>query len=1405
MSLEYRSAAIQGNVSNACQTLSMLPTGWLVATIPWMIYDQRGKQSCTINGLDKTRKLKLFATVAHLSLEILSTHHRVAAPEHPFQSLITKQTLDICSAGCLAIWFDMYHRYEHQPSTALSIYLAADFVFKSLFLWQYEDANPFNLWRLFAAVALVLKPLLIFLNEQPKRSVLSATARRLCPSEEVGFWTARLGLWVFPTLLRARNESLSQESLNNMPFETFDENLNSRFQVQWAKYSNGTYALIRTTIACSRPALLQATVVVIFKSIAKSTIPFLVESLACALESQQKYGHTNSSINPQAFIFAIQTLGLFLSLSILNSLSTGITSNAGLALRGITMSALYNKIFSISDRHASQYLPSSLMTDDLDVVENMVKGFHDKTANLMDSIIALYLFWHYLGHRVAWIVITTLCGAFLCSVLGPMMAKAQGDRVVHSVKRKAETARLLRNAKGANMTNKIRSIFATIMGLQDAEMKSRRVLYQKNALHFGVAIIIQAIQPIFIIDHQAVVFSENGTSIVTCLALSYAFVDDFRLAMQVANYWAMTVSAFSRIETILRLPVTAGISVDDNLRQGENAAVMVHMESANIAPDSDLPVVVRDVNMSYARGSLSVITGESGSGKSSLLRSITGRSFIAEGVVTVADDDIGFCGQEFWLEDKSIRENIVGSYRFHRPWYNVVIAACVLEDEAKGLGEHFLVGPNGAKLNRSQRQRIALARAIYSQASIMLLDDVLSCQSQATARKLVARLFSGHGLLRPSTTIIIIASQPEVLYRVCDNMLTINGDGSVENIDVDLLIPLPLFPLPINPDMTLPLDESAVEQSPGNVQERSDDIAHANRPRPLLQKTQGQARLSTYFQHSSYTMIILSIMAIACTTILENLPAILVCFEQIIVSHQFYKAGMAATILSGPMFALSSIVFQEYISKQSGDVFHQNLLSVTLGNSISFLTADKIEQAINLFSEGIGNITGILATHMFRTIYLISGCLVMFGIIYGVSWATILLLPLTVIAMAGIRWIHYGCCVQLRQMNVVTSEANYANFDQTRVGLSYIVAFRTEDLCYMRIQNVLRDLQAIKYHLSALRQWRRLAIDVFCSVLAAAYVLLAALSASSPCAVSIGLSMFMAVQDSFDNLLESLSTIDESMIAVHQLDKFIEDAPEEEPPIVYDVEYHCHLRPTIEFENVSIGYEEGQNKAVLKNINLKLTEHHEYGFFGQLGTGKTTLCLALLGRLPYTGSIKLNGLEVEYISRSMMPRLFTVIPQEPVVFHTKTIRQNLLPDGILRADEATEAQYDHVMDRILHGVGLKQIVARNGGTQPSFATLNLSYEQLQRFSVAQGLMSYFITPTPYVLIDGATNHVDDASLARMRSIMSEIFGTGNSVVINMAHYTAAVNGMPWVGRFQDGKVRQFRTLPTLVMSDWHAF
>lgn len=154
-------------------------------------------------------------------------------------------------------------------------------------------------------------------------------------------------------------------------------------------------------------------------------------------------------------------------------------------------------------------------------------------------------------------------------------------------------------------------------------------------------------------------------------------------------------------------------------------------------------------------------------------------------------------------------------------------------------------------------------------------------------------------------------------------MLLIDGDGSVQSIDVELLIPLPLFPPPINLQTVLELDESAAEPATETLHETPDDVAHANRQRPLLQKSRDQAPLSMYFQHTSYTMIILVVIAIGLTTILEHLPgmlilrlitisnkslAMLLSFGLNIAPQSFlYKAGLVATFMGGPMYGFSSL------------------------------------------------------------------------------------------------------------------------------------------------------------------------------------------------------------------------------------------------------------------------------------------------------------------------------------------------------------------------------------------------------------------------------------------------------------------------------------------------------------------
>lgn len=198
------------------------------------------------------------------------------------------------------------------------------------------------------------------------------------------------------------------------------------------------------------------------------------------------------------------------------------------------------------------------------------------------------------------------------------------------------------------------------------------------------------------------------------------------------------------------------------------------------------------------------------------------------------------------------------------------------------------------------------------------------------------------------------------------------------------------------------------------------------------------------------------------------------------------------------------------------------------------------------------------------------------------------------------------------------------------------------------------------------------------------------------------------------------------------------------------------------------------------------------------------MCLALLSFIPYTGSIKVNGLEARSIPRHMIPELFTVITQTPVVFRTATIYQNLMPNRLPESVRGSNG-YKYILNRVLFGVGLKTVVDRNGGLNSRFSRLNLSYEQLQRFSVAQGLVSYCFTQTPFVLIDGITNDVDAATLARMRAIMREVFTMGNSIVISTAHYTASVSGLPWIGQLSEGELSHYEPPPIWAIPAWHAF
>lgn len=206
-------------------------------------------------------------------------------------------------------------------------------------------------------------------------------------------------------------------------------------------------------------------------------------------------------------------------------------------------------------------------------------------------------------------------------------------------------------------------------------------------------------------------------------------------------------------------------------------------------------------------------------------------------------------------------------------------------------------------------------------------------------------------------------------------------------------------------------------------------------------------------------------------------------------------------------------------------------------------------------------------------------------------------------------------------------------------------------------------------------------------------------------------------------------------------------------------------------------------------------------------SGKTTLILSMILLLPYEGSIKIDGIEARDIPRDKFKEIFTIIPESPVTFPSASIRQNLLTDEILdpsRADAALNADgirflFDNNMDerltliaKLLHGVGLSDIVRDAGGVNTKFSSLVLSPTQRQKFSLAQGLAKYYAMRTKMAIVDSTTSRVNAEGLERMNSLIDEILGVNpDCMVITLASHADAIEGSQYVARIAGGRVFKF--------------
>jgi ABC-type multidrug transport system fused ATPase/permease subunit len=252
-----------------------------------------------------------------------------------------------------------------------------------------------------------------------------------------------------------------------------------------------------------------------------------------------------------------------------------------------------------------------------------------------------------------------------------------------------------------------------------------------------------------------------------------------------------------RIEEYLNSPDIEKVSKD-----GEE----ISFDGVSVAWPSDEKLeeserfVLRDVNVTFPKGELSVISGKTGTGKTLMLAAILGEVDILAGTLYVPKgpsledrhdnkatkgnwiipNSIAYIAQIPWIENASIRDNILFGLPYDEDRYKQTIDACALKKDLEMLtdGENTEIGANGINLSGGQKWRVTLARAVYSRAGILVMDDIFSAVDAHVGRHIFEKCLNGNlctGRTRILVTHHVALCEPKTKF------LVELGDGRVLN------------------------------------------------------------------------------------------------------------------------------------------------------------------------------------------------------------------------------------------------------------------------------------------------------------------------------------------------------------------------------------------------------------------------------------------------------------------------------------------------------------------------------------------------------------------------------------------------------------------------------------------------
>uniref|UniRef100_A0AAY5KK77 ATP-binding cassette sub-family B member 6 n=1 Tax=Esox lucius TaxID=8010 RepID=A0AAY5KK77_ESOLU len=1102
--------------------------------------------------------------------------------------------------------------------------------------------------------------------------------------------------------------------------------------------------------------------------------------------------------------------GLFFSTftsAIIRNLFIFEVSKVALTARAALVTAVYRKALRVSGGSlAARFTLGevvNLMSTDADRVVGFFNSFHEVWSLPFQLSVALYLLYLQVGVAFLGGLGVALLLVPLNKVLATRIVENNKHMLAYKDSRVKLMTEVLYGIRVIKFYNWEAHFARRIAGYREQELSHLKATKYLDALcvytwaALPIVISILTFITYVLLGHQL-----TAAKVFTTLALVGMLILPLNSFPWVLNSTLEAKVSLDRIQRFIKLP-----DQDLGAYYSHGTVVLVYEEAEG---DTGLLVVV---------------VGKVGCGKSSLLAAITGELSRLGGTVYVQgrEDGFGLAAQEPWIQHATVRDNILFGRDYDSGFYQAVVEACALTDDLNILpnGDRTEVGENGVTLSGGQKARLALARAVYMEKDIYLLDDPLAAVDADVACHLMEKCIMG-----------ILGSKTRIL---CTHRIEF-----VDKADVVILMENGTIIKTGSPEEVLPLVEAVPKnrKNHNNVKDQEENLSLPNELRVeeecslLGEEQKAVGGLSWKVYHAYWRAVggalagsvLLALLLMQGTKNLSdwwlsywisNLknngsahnpltpaytsPHLLLFFPGGLVSSvttvvtapssnmsaevNFYLTVYGSVAGANTVFTAFRAFLFAYGGIRAASVIHNRLLSTVLKATVTFFDTTPLGRVLNRFSADLYSVDDTLPfvlNILLANVFGLLGTLVVMG--YGLPWVLLPVLPLGLLYHRAQRFYRHTSR-ELKRLSSVTLSPLYSHFSETLSGLATIRACSGAARFEEENEKRLELNQRCRFLSNAAMQWLDIRLQMIGVAVVTAISVIAVIQhqykSIDPGLVGLSLAYALSITDRLSGLIFSFTQTEMQLVSVERTEEYSNSLPTEPQQDNPQVPASWPELGWVEFRGAVLAYREGLPNA-LDGVSLMVRPGEKVGVVGRTGSGKSTLFLALFRMVELNqGQILLDGVDTSQVGLTQLRSKLAIIPQDPFLF-SGTVRENLDPCGL---------HPDHQLMDALGHCHLIPLINRIGGLEAEVGERgrSLSLGQRQLLCLARALL----TEAKILCIDEATASVDQKTDKLLQQTIREKFQ--DKTVLTIAHRINTIMDSDRVLVMHSGKVVEYDT------------